>query len=426
MHSKRNTLINISLIFITCIVVLVCIVVRPKSNNNITPGESESETTSTSETSVSEEPSTESESDVALRLWYEASFSHLNINLSTSAPQTEPVFNTNAEIYNYAVGQINDRKYYNAIKHLQKIPNYKDSTQLQSKLYIIINQGVLITDYDSGYFVANNSMNTKTVNNKNNFIVRKDSFISNEKLCQQLSEGYIDSNGNFYVTTKMNEFCYNSGYKQLIDYNKTVKFEVVNIPPLANTNASRFNSYILTKEGNIVKLYDNLSTPEIDILIQPIDISILSSTEKIVYITNIYAYSNLGNIYVHTPGWKLNTAPVPNTLAFYNKHGIEFYLTNDGTITYDNYANETDFPAVKQWSDIIFFDAGSSPLNEYPDYCIGLTSSGAIYMALPHDSITKRILDSNCIYIAARAYGDKVYALTDSDDLHIYYIPNFP
>ena len=425
MHSKHNTLINISLIFITCIVVLVCIAVRPKSNNDINPSESESETTSTSETLVSEETSTESESDAALKLWYQASFSHLNIALSASAPPAKLIFNTDEEIYNFAVSQINERKYYNAMKYLQKVPNYKDSTQLQMKLHSLINQNFFVIDDRSGKIVACENMNN-IAKTDTNAITRTDSSLKNHSISQRFDDGYVNSNGDFFITANIPDLMYKHYYLPIINYNKTTKFQFIDISKPTHSLSSSLHGYILTKNNKIIYFEYNINNNNSSMSFINKNIPLLQSNEKIVYINSTYAYSNTGNVYTYASEWKLAHAQKLDTLDYIRHHGIEFYLTNDGTITYDNYANETDFPAIKQWSDIIFFDAGSSPLNEYPDYCIGLTSSGAIYMALPHDSITKRILDRNCIYIAARAYGDKVYALTDSGDLHIYYIPNFP
>lgn len=402
MHTRRNTIVNISLILITCIVVIVCMVVHSTDNKSFTSTEEtsnnsiHSESIALLETLQSETESTESESDAEYNLWYMANFSRYNINLSAPTLTAPPSFNSDEEIYNHATEQMNTRKYYTAIKYLQMIPNYKDSTQLQMKIYTLVNQRLFSTD----------SMPAN---------------ISKDNIIQLLGAGYIDKNGTLHITaTNINNYTYNNLYLPLLNLNKTTKFQSI-VFNKEGMNSRSISGSLLTKSGDIISFYLDMNTDKLHF--HTIDCSTLSSDERIVHITTEQAISNKGYVYNYY-SYKLDKSNIADSATIIANSFL--YVTANGTLVNEQPSNYVSFPALSQWSDIIYFSTDYDIFHSYPDYCVGLTSSGAVYLALPKDPVTKRILDTNCTYVALANAGNIIHAITDTGELHTYHIPNYP
>lgn len=404
MHSRPNKMINLDFILVIAIIiaVLVILVVYSFEDTGSTPGETEAdisahpETSYVEDTSASEEESTESEYESELKYWYMEQFSDYDIDLSAPTTTIESSFNTTEEIYQYATEQINTRKYYSAIKYLQKIPDYKDSTQLQMKIYALINQRLFTTGSTSDN-------------------------LFNDNCIQQLDIGYIDSNGDLLInTTGISDYTYNNLYIPLLNLNKTTKFQslVFNKETMTSSNIS---GALLTQSGDIISFSLDFKTNELHF--STIDCSILASGERIVHITTEQAVSNKGNVY-NFYSYKLSKSDIEEGAIIIANSFL--YVTAEGTLVNEQPGNYTSFPALQQWSDIICFSTERDIFNCYPEYCVGLTSSGAVYLALPNDSVTKRILDKKCTYIEVKSFGDHIVAITDTGDLHTYYIPYYP
>lgn len=394
MNSKRNTIINISLILITCIVIIVCIILgfsRQKNNNTEPETYSDSETASLNEELPSE------------------TFAETIAIPEPSTPENK-TFSTDEDTYNYAVNMINERKYYSAIKYLRLIPNYKDAQKLMTKAYRQI-QGEFFT-YSGNWLrvIACSEMNTTTIASEN-VLNRSDWNLANGSIIQCRSDGFIDESGTFHLVTPWgSQDFYKPFYEPILNYNKSVKFKY-----LLGGYAVMEDSFILTADNRIIHYGYNSDTKKGTF--SDCNIDALGENEKIVYISSNEVLTDLGYVYALTDNgttWKLTKSDQLNNIVSIN---CGLYLYENGTVSY---SNEDTFPIIASWSDIISIKSDISSIHSFLSYCCGLTSDGSILVALEGSRTNMKPFPADRTYVSVTCVGNIIAALTDTGDVYTY------
>ncbi len=395
MNSRRNTIINLAIILITCVVIIICITTGfSRNNNNLHP---EPETASCSETvSISVSVNEELPSETSTEL----------ITIPEPSTPEDKTFSSDEEIYNYAVSQINQKKYYSAIKYLRKIPTYKDAQSLMSKAYRQI-QGDYFTYSHQWGIIACPEMNAATISS-DIVLKRSDWTLTKGTIVQCRSDGFIDSFGTFHLITPSGlEGFYKPYYDPLLEYNKKVPFKY-----LLGGETAATDSFILTTDNRIVNYHYNSDTQKGTF--SNCNIDALSKNEKAVYMSSREVLTNEGYVYVLTQEnnlWKLVKNDSLKNVVSINE-GL--YIYENGTVSY---ADSAIYPVITSWSDIISAEVGNSFIYSFLSYCCGITSDGSILVAVEGSRTNMQPFDPNKTYVSVECNGDIIAALTDTGDV---------
>ncbi len=405
---NRNRLINICIVIITCIIIAVCFVI---CGINSPTSSKESESSSIAETNADNNSSFATETD--------------SFPKETNS-SSEITFSSQEETYNYAVSQINAKKYYSAIKYLRQIPGYKDADTLQTKVYKLINADYFAFSAEAGKVIACEGMNSSALAS-NKVVTRTDSSISNDEIAQRGSYWYLDTDGNFHtVGVDTSSQWYNTYAKPILEYNKKVKFELIFLNSF-DAGTQWITGLILTKTQDVIHISidptDKWGNFEV---FKPLKQDYLRANEKIVYISSDCMLSNMGTIFFdpHTVNsvdayisWSAISHEHPNLVSIQCAGGGIFLLKDDGTVALDY--REQYYPCIKDWSDIISIEQCG-----YCNYYCGLTSDGKILLALYNSSNSIMPFPATETYVAITSYGNYIAALSKSGNVYTYLVPD--
>ncbi|MBQ4284474.1 MAG: hypothetical protein IJB96_11185 [Lachnospira sp.] len=238
--------------------------------------------------------------------------------MKAEASGTDKTFSSDAETYNYANTCFNEGKYTEAIKYLQKIPEYKETEKLMDKVYRYVNHEFI--DFEKIRYTQADAMfyytDKKVINNGNR---------------QELDFGYIDSLGVYVYegTQLISDDFYNRHFKILVEYNQKVKFK--QITTTGEKSRAQFNwNYILTEDGSIVHIdaKDGVGVFKLE----QIDMSVLPEGEKIVYISSNAALSNKGYVYYVKDLKLVKDDTMSDIAAIKSGCGVLMAVNTDGRI----------------------------------------------------------------------------------------------
>lgn len=323
---------------------------------------------------------------------------------SATLPQLDPNYNFTSDkvIYDYAVSQLAQRKYYSAVKFLRLIPNYKDASTLQMEAYKHINQEYFIYSISHRKYTYFDGM--KLNNIQQSYVINVQEAVSfTGTVLQQLDYGFLDTDGNLYITRKDFNDNSNLKYVNLKKYNETTKFQQLTY------------NFILTKDGQVVVQGDaNDSNP----LTSFDDFTTLTSkdmlpNEKIIYICGITALSNLGNVYTCNSSYGTLTKNISlsNIISVQQYDYINVYITTEGTVICED---KTLYPDIKNWTNVI-----SIEMNSFG--CIGLTADGKILLATKDGTPRNSPFPDDVTFIAiCGSNSSACAAISDTGALYIY------
>ncbi len=351
--------------------------------------------------------------------------------IPTAAAVEEKTFAGDEDTYKYAVSQMNEGKYYLAVKYLRKIPNYKDSAALQIKMTNKIAQNYLGYDQIAEKFIAVKEMNA-TAQNSAEVLKRKDAGVAGEQVLQRFEYGYIDGAGNLKLAADNIPKDINSKvFQPLLQYNKTVKFRKMLIAwGLPVSGYMPYYVHILTMDNKVVK-YD----PETQ---EKETYTGIIAGEKAIDINGMHVLSDKGNVYkldyTGATGSQMlvkmkdisGVIGISNddniaTLWDYEPNGL-LGVNENGQIVADEIISKT-FPVLKSWSDVVSVEIACG-IGSYT-CCVGLTSSGEVLVAYQNSVKTLKPFDSTKKYVGIVCYQDKVLAVTDGGDICVETMPDW-
>ncbi len=420
---NRHKLINIILITLTCVVILICVVISLIKIDNT---KTESDTPSDS-TTVAYQIETDSET-LTSSVHESNSAADNSTEVST---KTDITFSSDEEIYNYAVSQINQKKYYSAIKYLRKIPGYKDADALQTKTFKLINTDYFELSADGKTIIACEGMNTQNLTS-DKVTTRSDSSIPNSKIAQRGEYWYLDTDGVFHtVGIDESSVAYKTIFLPILNYNKSFKFDMIAFEDLRlNESYLSATGSILRKDGEVSYFYicpsDKWGACEVFGTYKQ---NWLGKDEKVIYISDFrYALSNKGNL-LHCPLYNYSdnmfvewaSVTATNLVAISDFNGEPFLLSEEGTVAYgynSNYTYTDDYyPALKSWNDIISINNGKY-------YCCGLTSDGKVLVALKGVTNSLTPFSTGEKIVAITANNNIIAALTEKGTVYTYTVPD--
>ncbi len=346
----------------------------------------------------------------------------------------EKTFASDEETYKYAISQLNEGKYYLAVKYLRKIPNYKDSQAQQIKAINAMKQDYLRYDEIQGKVIAIKGMNA-TALASGNVIKRSDANLVNTEVLQRLEYGYIDTAGNLKVVSNdMPSVIYENVYKPLLEYNKTVKFQKMCI----NWDVDYRKKYvpsrvtILTKDGKIIYYwFMDSSTGAYKTSTEEVTAQALKSGEKIVDINEEYALSNLGTVYFFQYEYngdstflacmdELSNLTVLPSGSGMSAHKNLLAVDVNGIIV-GTKAELDLYPVTRSWSDIISLEC---PVwaSSYTYYC-GLASSGEVLVAYENGTETLKPFPAGKKYVAITCDAEKIVAVAATGEVYVESMP---
>ncbi len=354
------------------------------------------------------------------------------VEIPTASVPAEKTFATDEEAYKYAVSQMDEGKYYLAVKYLRKIPNYKDSKQLQIKAVNAMKQDYLGFDQLEGKVIATGSMN-QAAKTSGSVLNRKDAGLGDAAVLQRLEYSYIDASGNLKMAVdNVPKDIYDSIYAPLLQQNKSVKYKKVLISwvSLTGTDVTPLRAHILTMDNQVLEYDTNKK--------QMVSYGSPIEGETLIDINDKYALSDKGNVY----SFEYDSASNQQILSVDNKLSDIAALSYTGTAvaqglyelcgfvsvnTNGNVVADTAmaqmFPVLKSWSDIISIEMAVQ--YESYGYCAGLTSAGEVLVAYQGGVTTLKPFDANKKYVAIACFEGNIVALTDAGEMCVEVMPNW-
>lgn len=410
---KRIQLVGLLCVLLIFIIAIICFVINVNRNKI-------SDTDSEHTTEVSAEATTDTNGTL------NETSTTTEVSSETS---TEISFSNNEEIYNYAVSQISQRKYYSAIKYLRKIEGYKDADALQAKVFKLINTDYFEFSAQTGKVIACEGMNAATLAS-DKVVTRADSSIPNDKIAQRGAYWYLDTDGIFHtVGISTDSPAYKYIFMPIIKYNKTTKFQLISFDDDPAATDSSAHGVILGKDttASFFTIAPNDKWGPLELFGTYKD-DWIEDDEELLYVSGGgAALTNNGNSPFCPSAYRYderlyiswNNKNITNIVAVRYTGGSVFCLTDEGTVLFDNKDDSTNnYPAITTWNDII-----SIEYNHFNNYCCGLTSDGRILVTWKGITNTLTPFPADEKFIAITSKGNCVAALSEKGTVYTYTVP---